>query len=180
MTSFSVAPRVPRRQMAPQRLLRAASVWFVAATLMLGWLLDLLPWGRWPGVPDSFALVLLFWGLHAPHRVGMLVAFAGGLLLDVHHAALLGENALAYTLLIYWAMVLRIRLLRFGLLAQALHVFPMLVLATGIATGLATLLQGSAWSWWWLADCLSGALVWPLMAWLLQLPQRLAAGRDAG
>lgn len=178
--TLAVRPRVPSRQMVPERLLRAANPWFIAFTLLMAWLLDLLPWGRWPGVPGLFALTVLFWGLHAPHRVGMLVAFVGGLLLDVHHAALLGEFALAYTLLVYWVMVLRIRLLRFGLLAQALHVFPMLVVAMGIATSVATLLQGTPWSWWWLADCLVGALLWPVVAWVLQLPQWLAIGRDAG
>ncbi len=173
------ATRVPpRRLMAPERLLREANIWFIGATLILAWLLDLLPWGRWPGVPDWFALVLLFWGLHAPHRVGMLAGFIGGLLLDVHHAALLGENALAYVVMLYWLGMLRIRLLRFGLVAQALHIFPVLLVAFGVSTTLATWLQGAPYSWWWVADCLAGAVVWPLLVWVLQLPQWFAARRD--
>lgn len=160
-----------RRQVVPAHLARVANPWFIGFTVILAWLLDLMPWGRWPGVPDLFVLTVMFWALHVPNRIGMLVAFVGGLLLDVHHAALLGEYALTYTLLVYWVHVLRTRLLRFGLIAQALHILPMLILATGLTTVLATLLQASSWSWWWLGDCIAGAVLWPLVAGLLQLPQ---------
>lgn len=173
------APRAtPHRTMTPERLLPAASGWFVVLTLFVAWLLNLLPWGRWPGVPDFFAIALFFWSVHAPRHVGMLVAFLGGLLLDVHNARLLGESALAYTLIVYWAIVLRGRIVRFGLVAQTLHVLPVLALSAGVMVSLRSLLLLSWPGWWWLADCVVTALAWPLASWLLQMPQRLADGGD--
>lgn len=168
----------PRRTMTPQRLLRAASGWFIALTLFVAWLLNLLPWGRWPGVPDFFGVVLFFWCVHAPRRVGMLVAFVGGILLDVHNARLLGESALVYTLLVYWAIVLRGRILRFGLVGQTLHVLPVFLIATAAMVALRSILTMSLPGWWWIADCAISAALWPLLTWLLQLPQRLADGAD--
>ena len=169
----------PQRVMTPQRLLRAASGWFIALTLFLAWLFNLLPWGRWPGVPDFFAVCLLFWSVHAPRRVGMLVAFVGGVLLDVHNAALLGEHALAYTLMVYWAIVLRARILRFGPLAQTLHVVPLVLLANGLMVALRSLVELQWPGWWWIADSMVTAALWPLVSWLLQLPQRRDAGSEA-
>ena len=168
----------PRRTMTPQRLLRAASGGFIALTLFVAFLLNLLPWGRWPGVPDFFGVVLFFWCVHAPRRVGMLVGFMGGILLDVHNARLLGEYALVYTLLVYWAIVLRGRIVRFGLFGQTLHVLPVFVVATAVMVGLRSILTLSAPGWWWIFDCMTTAVLWPLLTWLLQLPQRLADGAD--
>lgn len=166
--------------MVPQRLLREASGWFVALTLFLGWLLNLLPWGRWPGVPDFFAICLMFWCLHEPRRVGMLAGFVGGLLLDVHNAALLGEHALAYTLMVYWVTVLRSRLVRFAPWEQIFHILPIMVLANGATVCVHYLLGTSAPGWWWVADSLVAALLWPVASWLLQLPQQLADGGEPG
>ncbi len=45
--------------------------------------------------PDWVPLVLIFWGLMAPERIGLLTAFAMGLALDTLSGALLGQHALA-------------------------------------------------------------------------------------
>src|SRR5260364_373261 len=68
---------------------------------------------QWPGAPDFVALVLLFWDIHQPRKVGIGIAFALGLLMDVHDASLLGEHALAYTLLSYGAIMIHRRVLWF-------------------------------------------------------------------
>ena len=44
----------------------------------------MLPLGRMPAMPDFLALVLVFWNVHQPRRVGVGVAFFFGLLMDVH------------------------------------------------------------------------------------------------
>ena len=63
---------------------------FIAFSLALAFVLNLFPWGRLAFAPDFVALVLVFWNLRQPHLVGIGVAFAFGLLMDVHSAALLG------------------------------------------------------------------------------------------
>jgi rod shape-determining protein MreD len=50
----------------------------------------MLPWGRFIAAPDFVALILVFWGVHQPRKVGIGTAFCLGLLMDVHDAALLG------------------------------------------------------------------------------------------
>ena len=79
-----------------QQLLLPANPVFVWGSLMLALganiLLDLFA-GRSPWMPDLLAVVLVFWSVHQPMRVGVGVAFMFGLCMDVHQAALLGQLA---------------------------------------------------------------------------------------
>jgi hypothetical protein len=93
----------------PQYILQPVNPYFISFSLAAAFLLNLMPWGRLLGVPDFVALVLLFWNVHQPRKVGMGIAFSLGLLMDVHNASLLGEHALAYTLLSYGAITIHRR-----------------------------------------------------------------------
>jgi rod shape-determining protein MreD len=96
--------------------------------------LNLLPLGRTRRMPDLLAVVLVFWNVHQPRRVGVGVAFLFGLLMDVHEGALLGQHALAYTLLSYGAIAMHRRLLWFGWIEQALQMLPLFFAAhAGVA-----------------------------------------------
>lgn len=162
----------------PQYLLRPASPLFIWAALVGAFLLNLLPWGQLPLVPDFFALTLVFWNIHQPRRVGMLAAFVFGLLMDVHDAALFGEHALAYTLLAYGAISLHRRILWFPVGSQALVVLPLLLLAQ-LALLLVRLWVGGAFpGWLYFGDSVIGALLWPVVTWLLLAPQRRPTDRD--
>ena len=116
----------------PHYILLPVSPLFITCSLLCAFLLNLLPWGSFVGAPDFVALVLVFWGVHQPRKVGIGLAFFMGLLMDVHDATLLGENALAYTLLSYFAIMIHRRVLWFPILTQALHVFPLLVMTQAV------------------------------------------------
>ena len=73
-----------------QQLLLPANPLFIWFSLLLALMLNMLPLGRTPWMPDVLALVLVFWSVHQPLRVGIGAAFLFGLAMDVHQAALLG------------------------------------------------------------------------------------------
>ena len=100
---------------------------FIAFSLLAAFFMNLFPWGSWGWVPDFVALTLVFWSIYQPRKVGIGIAFLMGLVMDVHSASLLGENALAYTLLSYFAITIHRRVLWFRPSVQALHVLPLLV-----------------------------------------------------
>ena len=83
------------------QLLLPANPLFVAFTLVTALLVNMLVnislVGNAAWMPDFLALVLVFWCVHQPRLVGIGIAFLMGLVMDVHSASLLGENALAYT-----------------------------------------------------------------------------------
>lgn len=160
------------------QLLLPANPWFIGLTLGLAMAVNLLPLGRQVGMPDLLAVALVFWNVHQPRRVGVGLAFVFGLFMDVHEGALLGQHALAYTLLSYGAISVHRRLLWFGVVEQALQILP-LFLAAHLVTLLVRLLSGDAFpGWWWLAAPLLEALSWPLVTMLLLAPQRRAPDPD--
>jgi rod shape-determining protein MreD len=160
------------------QLLLPVNPLFIAFTLALAFGFSLLPLGRQPAVPDLLAVALVFWNVHQPRRVGMGVAFLLGLLVDVPQGALLGQHALAYTLLSYVAIAVHRRLLWFGLVEQALQILP-LFLAVHLASLAVRMLAGGMFpGWWMLLAPLGEALLWPLVTMLLLAPQRRAPDPD--
>lgn len=162
----------------PEYLLRPVNPVFIWFTLIAAFLLNLLPWGRLPAVPDFLALALVFWNVHQPRRVGIGAAFVFGLLVDVHQGALLGQHALAYTLLSFFAITIHRRLLWFTLPSQALQILPLFAAAHAAAL-LVRLVSGGTFPGWGLllAPVLEAAL-WPVVCVLLLAPQRRAPDRD--
>lgn len=159
-------------------LLLPANPLFIVFTLLLALAINLLPLGRHPAVPDVLALVLVFWAVHQPRRVGIFAAFGFGLAMDVHQGALLGQHALAYTLLSYFAITIHRRLLWFTAPAQALHVLPLMA-ASHIVTLLLRLATGGDFPGWeLLLSPLFEALLWPVVSVLLLAPQRRAPDPD--
>jgi rod shape-determining protein MreD len=155
-----------------EALLLPANPFFIAFTLLAALGLNLLPTGRAVAMPDLLALVIVFWAVHQPRRVGIFVAFGFGLAMDVHSGALLGQHALAYTLLSFGAIALHRRLLWFDLPSQMLHVLPLFLLAQVVML-LVRLAAGGMFPGWalWLAP-LAQALLWPVATVLLLAPQR--------
>jgi rod shape-determining protein MreD len=162
----------------PHYILLPVSPLFIGISLTGAFILNLLPWGQFIGAPDFVALVLVFWGIHQPRKVGIGVAFFMGLLMDVHEATLLGENALAYTLLSYFAIMIHRRVLWFPIMTQAMHVFPLLVMTQAIQILVRFVATGQFSGWLHFIESVVAIFLWPLITWLLLAPQRRAVDRD--
>jgi rod shape-determining protein MreD len=154
------------------QLLLPVNPWFIGLSLALALGINLLPLGRHAALPDLLALTLVFWNVHQPRRVGVGLAFVFGLAMDVHEGALLGQHALAYTLLSYFAITIHRRLLWFGLLEQALHVLPLFALAAVVSLAVRMAVGGMWPGWGVVAAPLLQALLWPLACVVLLAPQR--------
>jgi rod shape-determining protein MreD len=144
----------------------------IIASFALALFLNFLPWRDLRLTPDFVALVLTFWCVHQPRLVGLGVGWALGLLTDAGNGVLLGQHALAYSLLAFLAVWLSRRILWFGPGLQALHVALMLVVVQCVVL-LVRLAAGNAFPGWPIfVGPLAGALLWPAVTWLLLLPQR--------
>lgn len=162
----------------PKLLLRPVNPAFIWASLIGAFLLNLLPWGRTPMIPDFLALSLVFWNVQQPRRVGIGAAFVFGLLMDVHDGALFGEHALAYTLVSYGAISLHRRILWLPLGAQCLYVAPLLAVAQLASLLVRLWVGGSFPGWMFFMESVVGAVLWPVAYWILLAPQRRPVERD--
>jgi rod shape-determining protein MreD len=164
---------------AGRHLLLPANPKFIAMSFVLALLLHMwLGLLGWYWLPDVLAVVLVFWTVHQPRRVGLVLAFLLGLALDVHESALLGQNALSYVVLSGLATVAQRRMDWFPLREQALQILPLFVVAA-LVEWLTRLVVQDAWpSWSQLPGPLLQAILWPLVGTLLLAPQRRAFERD--
>lgn len=154
-----------------------------ASTIMgsfaLALFLNFLPWPDMRVVPDFVALVLAFWCVRQPRLVGIGIGWMIGLVSDAGNGVLLGQHALAYSLLAFLAIWLSRRILWFGAALQTLHVALLLLVCQGAAL-LVRLAAGDSFPGWViLVGPLVGALLWPAVTWLLLRPQRRAEREQA-
>jgi len=165
-----------------QQLLLPANTFFIWFSLIVALLVNMALstglWGRSAWVPDLLAVVLVFWSVHQPLRIGVGVAFAFGLAMDVQQGALLGQHALAYTVLGYFAVFMHRRLLWFPVPTQAVQLFP-LFLGVHLLDLLVRMAAGGTFpgSTFFLAPFIE-ALIWPVASVLLLAPQRRAPNPD--
>lgn len=160
--------------MVPQEILLPVKPAFIVATLIAGLLINLLPWsGWWLWVrPDFVALVLLYWCVEQPRKIGFTAAWLLGLLMDVADASLFGQHALAYSVLAYAGIVLHRRVQRFSITPQVLHVIPLLLLTDAIVVVIRMLAGSDFPGLQYFVGSFIGGALWPLLSVLLTLPQR--------
>jgi rod shape-determining protein MreD len=102
-----------------------------------------------------------------------------GLFMDVHQGSLLGQHALAYTVLSFFAITIHRRLLWFTVPSQAAQVLPLFVAAHAVEVAVRVLGGGALPGFWMLLAPLLEAALWPLASVVLLAPQRRAPDPDA-
>ncbi len=163
---------------ASRRILLPARPWFIHLSLATAFVLNLLPLGRLPGVPDWVALTLAFWCIHQPLKIGMGTAFTLGLAMDVASASAMGQHSLAYVLLAFLAGSMSRRVLWFPLPQQALHVLPMLLGAQLVMLLVRLTTGGEFPGLGYFFGSLVAALLWHPLSYLLLWPQYQPLERD--
>lgn len=158
----------------PEEILLPARPWFVLFTLVCALAANAMPAS---GValllkPDFLALVLLYWCIQEPRLIGVGIAWAVGLLMDVTDATVFGQHALSYTVLAYAAEYFRRRVLRFPLWQQAAQVAVLLLACSALVLVIRVVGGAPPPRWIYAVGPLVGALLWPLVTVMLQWPQR--------
>ncbi len=140
----------------------------VILTLVLALILTLLPmpdWTVWLR-PAWVLLVLIYWVINAPSHVGVGIAWIMGIILDLLNGTLLGEHALALTMVIYLVVRWHMQLRMYPLLQQGLSILVFVFLYQFIlycVQGFIGQLPSS--HLYWLSSVIS-MLLWP---WLFVL-----------
>ena len=161
-----------------QQLLLPVNPLFIVVTVLIGLAINMLPLGRIVWLPDMLMVLLAFWSLNQPQRIGLGIAFVLGLIMDVDRASLLGQHALAYTLLVYITGWMSRRLLWFSSPVQALHLLPLFAVAHGIQVLLRVATGGIFPGLEFLLAPVFEALLWSLVSVALLAPQRRAPDSD--
>jgi rod shape-determining protein MreD len=113
--------------------------------------------------PEWLVLVLIYWCMAIPERVGIFTGWLLGLTLDVMHGSLLGQNAMALSIIAYLVSILHLRVRMFPLWQQSFMVFMLVLVHLALnawvrgITGQFTI----TWAYW--MPALTSALIWPFL-----------------
>ncbi|MCK9538174.1 rod shape-determining protein MreD [Dokdonella sp.] len=148
---------------------RRLQAWLFAGSFAFAFLLQLmpLPQALLPLKPWWLGLVLVYWAIEAPERVGLGLAFLLGIAGDALNGELLGEQSLRLLVLAFIVLRFRARLRFFPLWQQSLVVLALLLndrIVMLMVRGFSGAPMPSAA--FWLAPAV-GMLAWPLLFLLL-------------
>ncbi len=142
----------------------------IIATFVAALLLTILPLPEWMVKfrPEWVALILIYWCMALPQRVGIISGFVLGLLLDTLQGAVLGQHALALVVIAYLTNRVHQQVRVYPMWQQALSVMGLLLLyqllllwVNGI-TGI----KSQVWLYW--LPTLSSTLLWPWLYLILR------------
>jgi rod shape-determining protein MreD len=142
-----------------------AASFVVFASILIAMVLRILPvpenWAYFN--PDWVLLVLMYWSMAIPEKVGVGYAWVVGLFSDMLTGRLLGQHALAYALVAYICVKMHRQLRLYPLYQQMLPVLLLLLLGQLLIFWTQNIKAASAIGWVYWLPSLMGTLVWPLV-----------------
>lgn len=156
------------------------SLLWVWITLTLALSLQVMPlaegWQIWR--PDWLGLMLIYWCMAAPARVGVFHGFLFGILLDLIEGAPLGLNALTLSLLAFFAALVYPRFRTYSLVQQALLILVLLGLVQLMEQWLRSLFGPFSMHLAFLLPALIGAVLWPWLVTMFRAFERRLANHE--
>ena len=131
----------------------------IALSFIIAMMLMLMPLPDWARTyrPEWVVLVLIYWNIYAPKKVGVGIAWMLGLCVDVIQGALLGQHALGFAITAYIAIRFHQRVRVYPLHQQAMFVGMILLPYMSILGILGK--DPKSWLYW--APVITSVLVWP-------------------
>lgn len=111
--------------------------------------------------PEFVALTLIYWCMALPTRIGLGSAWTAGLFLDVMRDTLLGQHALALTLVVFFVLQLHQRIRVFPLWQQAISIGVMILIQVALVLWIKGIMGEKADFWVSLLPVLTTSLFWP-------------------
>ena len=141
----------------------ASNLKIAGLTLFVAFMLTIMPLPDWMVEfrPDWVTLVLIYWAMALPTRVGVTIAWVSGLMLDVSHGAILGQHALGLMLVVYIVHLQHQRLRVVSLVQQAIVIFFLLLLKQLIVLWVSGIVGHAPDTWLYFMPTITGALMWP-------------------
>jgi rod shape-determining protein MreD len=132
-------------------------------SLLVALVLMILPLPDWAQIyrPNWMALVLIYWSMALPKRVGLWFAFFSGIILDTSLGTLLGQHTLALVLIIAVNMNFYQRIRVLALAQQAIFVFVLLLINQVVVAWVEGFLGRSTPLLAFFGAPFIGMLIWP-------------------
>lgn len=135
----------------------------IVLSFLGGMILEVVPLPHWAvyARPEWVFIILLFWAVTQPQYVGMTVAFCVGILMDLLTGTLLGQHALAFTLVIYIVASFHPQLKLFPLWQQLGIIFMFTMLQLALQCWVLEIIGMLPTNWGYWLPAISSTIIWP-------------------
>ena len=132
-------------------------------TILGAFMLAIMPMPDWAVEyrPDWVTLVLIYWAMALPSRIGVTMAWFAGLLLDVSYGTLMGQHAVGLVLAVYVIHMQHQRLRMASLLQQAIVIFFLLLIKQLLTLWVDGMLGRAPDNWLYFMPTITSTLLWP-------------------
>lgn len=148
----------------------AKTICAISITFFIGLVLTIMPmpthfqWAR----PEWITLILIYWALYYPNYVGIMTAFFLGIMVDVLSGGLLGQTALALSLVAFSINFVRVKIRTFRHWQQALAILLLVAFKQLIMAWLQWIVGHPPTSTlYWLSSVFS-VMLWPVLYLFMQ------------
>lgn len=138
--------------------------WFILPmTFVVAFILTLLPMPDWTVWfrPAWVLMVTVYWVMMTPHRINVVTAWLMGIVLDILNGTLLGEHALAMTLVAYIVARMNSRMRMFPLVQQGFIIFLLVLFYQFILFCVQGFLGQLPSTWMFWTPTVTSMLLWP-------------------
>lgn len=144
--------------------------WIIIASFVVALMLVALPLPGWSEYlrPQWVVLVLIYWCMALPYRVGIGISWLAGIFVDVLTGAILGQHALAYSVVAYVVIKLHKRVRVFPVWQQALLVLVLVLLSQLLTLWIRGAIGRVPDSWTYWLPSVTSTLIWPWAFMLLR------------
>jgi len=137
----------------------------IFATFVAAVILTIVPLPDWIAMlrPEWAALVLIYWCMALPNRVGVGFGWTVGLLMDVVRAGLMGQHALSFGILAFITLHIHQRVRVFPLWQQSVSILVLILVHQMLLLWIKGITGGppQPLSYW--LPSVTSMLIWPLM-----------------
>ena len=146
-------------------IFRGSGGGLILLTLLIGFTLDMIRLPQWleSFSPEWLALILIYWSMALPHRVGVGTAWLLGLLVDAAQGVVLGQHALGLSVVVFMTLKVHRQVRVLPLWQQALSILLFLLVQRLLVFWINGMVGYPSQNWWFLAPVIGSVLVWPIV-----------------
>jgi rod shape-determining protein MreD len=135
----------------------------VPVSFLVAIIFTLLPmpdWTIWLR-PAWVLMILIYWTMNQPYRVNMGAAWMIGIVMDVLNGTLLGEHALAFTIVSYFVVRMHTQLRMYPVLQQSMWVFIFVLIYQFVIFCVQGFVGELPKTWLYWSSSATSMLLWP-------------------
>lgn len=143
----------------------------IIVSLIVAFTLSILPLsGEWVLYrPEWVALTLIHWGLVAPNKSSLIIAWFAGLIVDAVYGSIIGQHAFGFTIVLFLILRMRSRLMLDSFVQQLFLLSFTLGTYLLINLWILGITGNSPQGWGYWITVVTSILVWPIYHYFLRV-----------